>query len=355
VTRPLWTSSSPIARGTRLALGPLSWAYGAASSVRARVYARGWRTRRPLPLPALGVGSLQVGGAGKSPVAAWAATEFLRRGATPGILLRGYGGDEGPMLCDLVPGAIVVEDPDRHRGAKTARSRGARVFVLDDNAQHLAVAPTRQLLLLSVEGLAGTRALLPAGPWREPWGRGWGDVIVLTRRDASADSLEAARAQVRRAYPTCPVAIAHLGMAAWRPLGGGPAVSDTDLAGARVFAVCGIADPRSFFRQIAQRAIVTGRRAFRDHARYRWWQVARLARAAESVRADYVVTTAKDAVKLRGRWPDGATPVLVADLAVTWESGVDSVTTALEDCLPAIPQPSSRGTCAAGSLAAGTA
>jgi tetraacyldisaccharide-1-P 4'-kinase len=60
-----------------------------------------------------------------------------------------------------------------------------------------------------------------------------------------------------------------------------------------------------------------------------------MVRAAESARVDYVVTTAKDAVKLGPVWPADAPPVLVAQLAVRWVAGEADVTRALDACLPA--------------------
>jgi len=92
-------------------------------------------------------------------------------------------------------------------------------------------------------------------------------------------------------------------------------------------------------------------RVLRDHARYHPARVRRLVRAAESAGVDYVVTTAKDAVKLRPAWPAEAPPVLVADLALTWDAGEDLVTSHLEACLP----DAARLPHAAGHMAAGHA
>jgi tetraacyldisaccharide 4'-kinase len=282
----------------------------------------------------VGIGSLQVGGAGKTPLASWAAGWFLTRGVRPAILLRGYGGDEGPLHRELVPEALVVEDPDRSRGAQSATASGAAVAVLDDNAQHLRVVPHRQILLLSVEGMMGTRALLPAGPWRERWHSGRADVLVLTRKSAPEGDTARAHAELRRAYDGVPIALARLAIVGWRPLRGGPPVPEAALRPKALLALCGVADPRPFAEHAGRVGRLRATRFFPDHARYRPALVRRIARAAESAGVDYVVTTAKDAVKLRGLWPAAAPPVLVADLAVSWDSGEDLVTSALEACLP---------------------
>lgn len=350
----LWTSRHPAAAAGRLALAPAAFAYDAAMHLRARAFAAGWGARRTLPLPSVGIGSLQVGGAGKTPLASWAAAWFLARGVRPGVLLRGYGGDEGGVHRELAPGAVVVEDPDRVRGARAALGGGAEVLVLDDNAQHLRVAPDRQILLLGIEALLGTRARLPAGPWREPWNAGHAQVLVVTRKTALGPDGERACALVRGAYAGLPIARAHLTITGWRPLHGGPVLLDAALASRTLFVLCAVADPRAFAAHAGRAGRVRASRFLPDHAPYRPGRVRRLAQAAESAGVDYVVTTAKDAVKLRSRWPADAPPVLVARLTVAWDEGEALVMSELAACLPDAPGRADR-TDAAGGTAAGTA
>lgn len=352
--RRLWTSAHPVAVGGRLMLAPAALAYHGAMRLRARGYATGWWQRRSLPLPSVGVGSLQVGGAGKTPLASWAARWFASQGARPGILLRGYGGDEGPLHRAAVPTAVVVEDPDRQRGARAAHSAGANVLVLDDNAQHLSVIPHRQLLLLGVEALTGPHTLLPAGPWRQPWDAGTGDVVVLTRRMATEDQVADVRALVARAYGGMSIATARLEITGWRDLRGGPPVPERNLARATLFVLCGVADPRPFAAHVQRVGTVRACRFLRDHAPYPPARIRRIARSAESAGVDYVVTTAKDAVKLRAAWPPDAPPVLVGDLTVRWDDGEELVTRELEACLAAA-RAHPRFPNAAAGTAAGTA
>ncbi|MDH4351548.1 MAG: tetraacyldisaccharide 4'-kinase [Gemmatimonadota bacterium] len=352
--RALWTSMHPLAVGGRLLLAPVASAYHGAMRLRARGYATGRWVQRPLPLPSIGVGNLQVGGAGKTPLASWVATWLADRGSRPGILLRGYGGDEAPLHRAAVPTAVVVEDPDRQRGARAAQAAGAAVLVLDDNAQHLAVIPDRQLLLLGVEVLQGPRALLPAGPWRQPWDTGTADVVVLTRRMASDEAVADARTLVARAYPGTGIAVARLQIVGWRHLRDGSSVSATALADAALFVLCGVADPRPFAAHARRLGTVRAFRYFRDHAPYPTTRIRSIARAAESTGVDYVVTTAKDAVKLRAAWPADAPPVLVGDLGVRWDGGEEVVTRELEACL-AMSRAHTRFTHAAAGTAAGTA
>jgi tetraacyldisaccharide 4'-kinase len=325
----LWTSRHPAAAAARAALAPAAFAYDLVRRGRLAVHGAGAPHR--LPRPSIGVRALQVGGAGKSPIASWAAGWFAARGARPGILLRGYGGDEGPMHRALEPRAVVVEDPDRLRGAARAVAEGAEVLVLDDHGQHLPVRADHTLLLFGADALCGPRALLPAGPWRQPWDSGEGDVLVLTAREER--EAPSGRRTLARAYPGRPVAEAVLVIAGWCALGRDAAPVEPDPLGRTLLPVCGIADPRAFLAHVRSCGEVRRAFAFGDHARYGPGRVRRLVRAAELARVDYVVTTAKDAVKLGPVWPADAPPVLVAQLAVRWVAGEADVTRALDACL----------------------
>lgn len=318
-----WVSDGDRARVARQVLRPAAWAYGRAVGVHRRLSAARWGAGTALPLPSVGIGSLLVGGAGKTPLASWVAGRIARLGGQPAVLLRGYGGDEGPLHAMLVPQAIVLEDPDRMRAARAAAARGATAVVLDDNAQHRRVRVDTQFLLFPAERMTGPRALLPAGPWRERWTAGRADVIVLTIKTAEPGTVDAALAALAGAYPRTPIAAARLGVTGWRTLHEGR--PEAPPAGRALYVACGIADPAPFLAHARTVGHVCGAWLRRDHAPYGNRTVARLVRAAETAGADYVVTTAKDAVKLHARWPRAAPPVLVAEMSVSWERGAETI------------------------------
>src|SRR5690242_15793153 len=83
-------------------------------------------------IPAVSVGNVTVGGTGKTPVAAWIATELVERGARPAIVLRGYGDDEPLVHARLNPNVPVIVAADRVAGIAQARDTGATIAVLDD-------------------------------------------------------------------------------------------------------------------------------------------------------------------------------------------------------------------------------
>ena len=74
--------------------------------------------------------------------------------------------------------------------------------------------------------------------------------------------------------------------------------------------------------------------AWDNHHAYTEGDVEWLVRMAG--RADLLLVTEKDAVKLRHRWPADQPEPLVAILDVTWEAGEDAVRTALHAAVATI-------------------
>ena len=330
----VWWSGAAPARATRGVLLPFAFVYRTVMSARAKAYARGWLRHRPLPLPSVAIGNLAVGGAGKTPLAAWVAAFFARSGVKPGILLRGYRGDEQAVHQRLVPEAVVVPDANRLAGARKARAQGARVLVLDDAYQRLNVGRDVNIAVVSTESSPPRHVAwpLPAGPWREDWSAlGRADVIVVTRRRAAVAESRALAARIAARWPNAAVATVQLAIAGLAGLRSGKRVELSSLAKQRVLVAAGIADPVSFAAQVRAFGASVHLMAYQDHHAYSRADIARLAQAAKD--ADYVVVTEKDAVKLRSRWPEDAPEPLVAQLALRWESNGDAVERILEGVL----------------------
>jgi tetraacyldisaccharide 4'-kinase len=330
----VWWSNGAPARVARGMLLPFAMVYRTVMSTRARAYARGWLRQRPLPLPAIAIGNLAVGGAGKTPFAAWTAAYFARHGAKPGILLRGYRGDEQAVHQRLVPAAIVVPNPDRLKGAEQARAQGARVLVLDDAYQRLDVGRDVNVAIVSTESAPPRYVAwpLPAGPWREDWSAlGRAHVIVVTRRRAAIAESHRLVTRLRERWPNAVVASVHFVLDGLRGLRSGRRLELAVLAKQRVIVAAGIADPASFAAQVRAAGAGVQLMAYQDHHAYPPEDVARLAQAAKD--ADYVVVTEKDAVKLRARWPEDAPEPLVAELALRWELNGDAVERVLQAVL----------------------
>jgi len=332
ILRWLWTSRTLGARLGRLPLIPAAGLWKAVMWGRTTAYRRGWLPTHELPVPSIGVGNLTVGGSGKTPIAIWIARHLAARGHRPGILLRGYaGGDEARVHQHSVPEAVVVANPDRVAGAAAAVTQGADVVVLDDAYQRLDVDRSLNIAVVAAETTRAVRWPVPAGPWREGFSAlDRADVLIVTRKRASAEvARELARELSSRVAG--PTAIAHLSVTRLHGLVSGKPFDGAGLAGRRVVVAAAIADPDAFVAQVKGTGAQVQVATWNDHHEYRDEDLAWLAHAAR--RADHVVTTEKDAVKLRDRWPAAVPEPLVAVLGLAWELGGEEVVAAVDGIL----------------------
>jgi tetraacyldisaccharide 4'-kinase len=325
--RWLWTSRRLEARLARAVLVPASALWRSGMAARAAAYAHGWMTTRDLPLPSVSVGNLTLGGSGKGAVADWIATHYAAGGLPPAILVPGAD-DDVLVHRHAVPGAIVLGDADPVAAGERALAQGAGVLVLDDAYQRLDVHRDLNVAVVSAETTRAVRWTLPAGPWREGWpALRRAGAAVVTRKRAPLDAAQALASDLSAAVEG-PVAIVHLGLHYFEGLVSGERREAASLSGKRVVAASGIADPDAFVAQTKATGAAVQVATWKDRAEFKDEDVAWLAHAAR--RADHVVITEKDAVKLRDRWPHRVPEPLVALLELTWEAGEDELTAALD-------------------------
>jgi tetraacyldisaccharide 4'-kinase len=280
------------------------------------------RTHR-LACRVLCVGNLTVGGTGKTPTVLALAESLVRGGAKPCILLRGYAGtaveptvvgdglalladwpqagDEAVLLARRLPGVPVVVGADRVRAGRLALERfRPDVLLLDDGFQHRRLFRDVDLVLLDAAEPFGGGRLLPRGRLREP-ARGLrrAHAVLVTRADRLAHR-EPVREAIRRVAPATPVAWARHRPTRVVRMGCGAEEALEALEGRKVFAVCGIAAPDGFTPMLdALGARVVGARAFPDHHPFTGEDHRAVSTAAIAAGAEWVVTTEKDAVRLR--------------------------------------------------------
>lgn len=327
----VWYGGDAGARAARLALAPLELLYRGVVAVRGALYDAGALRAHDTALPAVSVGNVSVGGTGKTPTAAWLAGRLAQLGAKPAIVLRGYGDDEPLVHRRLNPSVPVIVSADRVAGVLRAKAAGADVAVLDDAFQHRRARRAADLVLVSADRWRAECRLLPAGPFREPLAAlRRATMIVVTRKAASDEAVEAVHATIARIAPGVPRVGVRLVLdtlvraddaAQRRPL--------TDLAGAMVTAVLSIADPHAFVRQLESAGAHVRPMIFPDHHEFTDADVARIAGALAP--GDRAVCTLKDAVKLAPRWTRLTTPLWYVSQQVMVERGVGGLERLLDD------------------------
>lgn len=287
------------------------------------VYA--WAVRRNLDtaeeyrpaVPVICVGNIVAGGAGKTPVCIALARRLIAAGAKPHFLTRGYGGSEvGPRAVDLdrhdfarvgdealllareAPTWVARWRPD---GAVAAAQMGAGLIVMDDGFQNGSIAKDLSLVVADGEYGFGNGRVIPAGPCREPPGRGLAraDALVVVGEDRHGLG-DLARA---RGVPLLRARLVPGPEAAW-------------FAGRKVVAFAGIGRPEKFFATLKGcGARLTSTHAFPDHHAYERKDIEALLAEAGANEAT-AVTTAKDAVRLPA---DLRARVRVLSVALDWE------------------------------------
>jgi tetraacyldisaccharide 4'-kinase len=332
-----------------IALVPFSVLYGAATRVRLALYGAGVLAVQRVAAPVISVGNLTAGGTGKTPLVEWLARAVAREGRRVCVLTRGYGradvhkrvvvsdgqnvradvrasGDEPLLLAENLRGlAAVVADADRVTAARWAlRELGSEVFILDDGFQHLRLA--RDLNIVTIDATApwGGGHLLPRGRLREPrTGLVRADCIVLTRAEHAHD-LASLRAEIAQLSGARPVFVARTRTKHLHPL------NETDVSTAitlaslpqPLLAFCAVGNPQGFFAHLrAAGCQLQQTRAFADHHHYMQADVAALVSAATQSGARALVTTTKDAVKLRAL--NFSLPCFVLEIALEIDEETD--------------------------------
>jgi tetraacyldisaccharide 4'-kinase len=310
----------------RLGLAPLWPAealFRGAVWLRGVAYRRRWLRVDAAPAPVISVGNVAVGGAGKTPVTLAIATRLAARGRRVAILSRGYGavrtdprvvadgervllpaeegGDEPVLLARRLPGVRVLCGPRRAELAALATGRlGANALLLDDGFQHRALARDLDVVVLDAANPFGNGHLLPVGPNREPRrALDRAGLVWLSRVDQAApELLERLRVLAFRSTGRGPVESRHAPL----DLLDGSLGRSRGLAaarGKRVLLLSGLARPGAFRRTVeGLGAEVVGERRHPDHHRFTGADLDAARSAADAARAELIVTTEKDAVRL---------------------------------------------------------
>ena len=337
----------------------LSLLYGSIVRTREFFYQKKIFKSRKLPCKVISVGNLTVGGTGKTPMTIHLARRLSCQGYKTAVISRGYGGrseksaaivsdghqillqsdeagDEPFMIARNLKHIPVIVGQNRVKAGWLAIEKFAPdVIVLDDAFQHLKLVRDIDLVLLDYRSPYGNNHLLPRGTLREPISAlARADAFILTRCDAVPGEDQAALKKIignRPVFKTVHIPYISeliLSKAGLKPLskaGLKPAIQELSgvdfkpalkgrsskaglrpaLQGRKGFVFSGIAGNRDFRSTVETLGCrIAGFSEFADHHRYSAADIEAISDSAYKAKADILVTTEKDYVRIspETRW-----------------------------------------------------
>jgi len=299
--------------------------------VKLRFFSSRYMKKRSLPGFVVSVGNLTVGGTGKTPATRMLAEWASEEGHRVAVLSRGYGGrydktlevsdsngllagpeeagDEPYLLANNLPGVPVILSKKRYTAGLLAHKKyDTDIYILDDGFQHISLERDLDLVLMDASNPFGNEQLLPCGPLREPVDHlARADAFMLTRSNEESSAKESI-ALLKDRFPDKPVFQSdHIPDSVVIP-NKNEVHAPGFLEGKRVIAFAGIATPDRFRETIINLgAEPVFFKAFGDHHAFQTVELLKLITQKESLKADYLLTTEKDWVRIEGpltEYPD---------------------------------------------------
>lgn len=325
-------------------LFPLTMWYAVGVAVRNFFFAIGLKRQYAPHITTIGVGNLSTGGTGKTPHVEYLLRLLADKYPTA-MLSRGYKrkskgyvlddgshgverlGDEPAMIASKFPQVQVVVCEKRLDGIKRLMEQEEKpqLIVLDDVFQHRQVKPSINLLLTEYRRPFFRDHILPYGNLREfKSARYRAGIVIVTKCPAVLNPVEKHNIihdlQLQNFQK---VFFSYLKYGSVTTLDGQDANIDLRRIG-YVLAVTGIAHPEPMVEEI-KRSCKVRHLAFADHRDYTASDVARIRSAFEELPQgnNIIITTEKDAMRLRGKTEGLPVYVLPVEVAFHKEKDLD--------------------------------
>ncbi|MFH1753465.1 MAG: tetraacyldisaccharide 4'-kinase [Candidatus Omnitrophota bacterium] len=281
------------------------------------------RASKRLPCKVISVGNMTLGGTGKTPLTRMLAASLKKMGRSPAVLIRGYGEDEWKMLKDTLSGIPVIVGRDRiASGSEACAKLKADTVILDDGFQHWPLKRDLDIVLIDSTDPFGNGKVFPRGLLREGLkGLSRADIVLLTKTDMGKDNIERIMDELKSRIPHTPVAESIHHPTGIYELNRSGDLDLSSLQGERVFVFSSIVNSAYFeYTLKALGARIISALHYPDHYNYRAEDLERVFDEAKKLKIDTIVTTEKDAPKLRElKMPEEAARILIlrVELKVT--------------------------------------
>ena len=259
------------------------------------------------PKPVISIGNITVGGVGKTPLVIWMAKSLQDKGFKSVILIRGFmpqaskDSDEVDMINEQIPYVPLLAGADRIESIK--KSKGIMpvdVYIADDAFQHWPLHRDLNVVAIDASSPFGNGYLLPAGILREPLSAlKRAHIFVLTKTNGSKD-LELLISRLSKINPRALIVESRYKNAGCVDVFDSVVLPEGFLKDKKVVGFCAIGEPLSFQSELKNTgATVTKVFTYMDHHVYDKADILQMLDYARAQNAQVLVTTHKDAVKLR--------------------------------------------------------
>lgn len=297
-------------------LFPLSLAYQSATGVRNWLYDKGFRKTQKVKAKVVAVGNVTVGGTGKTPMTIALIEQLKKRKISCGVVSRGYKraetgvlkvdtspkaaltfGDEPALIKSIYPDVPVVVGEKRVEAAESLLADDkVDVILCDDAFQHRALHRDLNILLMDATEPLKEYRVLPVGRGRESLSPALkrADFVVITKTNlVTAEQLQSLETWIKARHKG-PLVYAEYVTTGFRSLFHHRWEDIWD----PVMVVTGIAKPQAFAQMVEGKAKILKHKSFPDHHRYTDLEVEIMLDEASQIQARWILTTAKDAMKL---------------------------------------------------------
>ena len=308
-------------------LYPFSLLYGIFTGIRNFLYNSGILRSCEFNIPLICVGNLTVGGTGKTPHTEYLA-DLLRKDFRVAVLSRGYkrksrgfsfvdmestaveAGDEPLQIKRKFPDTIVAVDSNRVRGVKRILHEKPEtgVIILDDGFQHRSITPGYSVLLSDFERLMIRDHMLPYGNLRESLrNMKRADIILITKSPENISPIQ--RRLLVKEIDKRPYQNLYFTTIDYKtPVNvfdnsrqNHAALTENEREKCGIVLVTGIANPRPLSEYLGKKVSEIIHLRYSDHYSFTEKDINRITDAWQSLKSPlkYVITTEKDAVRLR--------------------------------------------------------
>ncbi len=299
------------------------------------------KNQKRLPYKVISIGNITVGGTGKTPLTISIAEESKKRGFAPIILTRGYkgrtkgpcfvskgngpliserdAGDESILMAEKLKGVPIIKGEDRYKAGiyaieeylkiQNSDLKSQPLFLLDDGFQHWRLFRDKDVLLIDSKDPFGNKRLFPIGTLREPINAiSRADIVVITKTEDKKQKStynelcsqnKGLIREIRKYNEKAPIFFARHLPIQFVTIQGDffPLEWSKEKT---FFAFCGIGNPDSFKNTLMSLNIpLKGFKSYRDHYRYSSKDIGNIIKQSEKSRADWIVTTEKDIIRLK--------------------------------------------------------